>query len=375
MTGWGRRPAEAMMQWMADHVGGKYKAKRTKYRSKAWEGIYKRGVPGKSVVRAPKRKRKGRKAHKKGRKAKKGRYSHSSGMPTWFATLAKGCTPDRVAGTYGNSIENSGTANKKVPATFYKHLAIVDLDTIAKKYIGATSATTPANDAQRYYLTNKRVKHVFRNNGNSACVIQFYLLQPRRDIPATGVPAIAPSTSLVYGTGGAAFNPAMYIQAFSDEGTVATRIAYDDLAATPFMSPTLCSLFKIRPLDRQELEPGATYTREEHFKGPIMVSYNKFGLGGGAAQTIALAYECLKQTPLLFAYFEGTASHDSVDRTLVATGLVQVDYVQSFSYDVWKFDTAQVPVTTNPVTGGPSFTAYRQVDEATGADVTEAFDA
>lgn len=363
---------QVLQEWMGDHVSHRYKRKKTASKKLSQSAARQsKTTRRKSASRSRKSKRS---RSKKGSK----KYGHGPGMPAWFRTLAKTSTPDRVAGQYGATmgLNITNPANKKA-FTFYKNLAIVDIDTICKKYVGANSSTAAASDAKRFYLSNKKVRHEFRNACNTACELQWYQLTPRRDIPATNVPAIAPSSSLAYATGGIAGAPLMYTQGFTDEVAITgNKIAQNDIAATPFMSPALCSLFKIRPLEFIRLEPGETYQRHEEFKGPLMISYNKFGLMGNATNTIAGSWEVLKQTPLLFCYLKGTPSHDISDMSIVQEGLAQVDYIQTFSYEVWKFDLAQVPLITNPIDYSTDVTvALRQVDEVLGVDANEGLDA
>lgn len=236
---------------------------------------------------------------------------------------------------------------------------MIDIQNVMTAGSLATSSTQVSTDSLKSYLANLRRRHSWTNNSNNApCHLQFYVLYPRRDIPASNISAISPPSSNIFSTGGflggGNSSPAMYAQDFFDQVIYAptgaltsagTKLTSTDPAATPYMATTLCSLFKIKPLrvsfpDGKKsagvILPGQRVTYEGLYSKPLLCSWNKFGLNGNGAYSMATTWEVLRETPLIFMQMRGTTVHDTTTTSYVNYGTASLDYMQDFKFEVWR---------------------------------------
>lgn len=359
----------------------------------------------------------GRRLKRFGRKFKRGRKGFKSLIPKWFITLTKGLPPTQVTGTFANRFittapVSGGTIlanNNEAVWTHWKHLSLTDVQIALDANPSLTTAnsggqTGSSFNAVKGYLTALCRKHTWRSAlQGGEMELQFYQLIPRRDLPAAingaVLPQISPAVTQVYETGGASGNPPpMYSRPFTDESAGVTlggvyanqKIGSNQMMTTPFMSPLLTENFKIMPFKVQgpsgmaslhRLQPGQECFYEGKYRGPHMVSMNKYLLTGATAANINGTWEIRKGMPLIFCQARGTPSHDpSATGTIganqqVSLGPVAVDYFQGYRFNLWyptpvKATTifATTSALTNDTLGAP---VLNQVDVVNALDTAE----
>lgn len=294
--------------------------------------------------------------------------------PRWFLPLIKSSPLQLVSGNYGNQI--AVARNATGICTHWKSLSLVDIKFLLDDQAGAlnsTATTAATNNARKAYLIDITRQHVWRNAAHAGeTTIQFYVLYPRRDLPAAGAEGqlarITPPCNYTFTSGGTLQNPTLFSTPISDMsapvaggssiigGTVNTQWS-------PFWSPALTSLFKIKLLkvkgpnglaSKQRLQPGQECVYEGKVKGPKMYNYNKLGMCSTVASTVAGTWEMLRETPVILCVHQGSVDHDSADKTQIGTTPVFLDYLQN-----WKFKfitpTSNTNATQiNPTSGYPT---------------------
>lgn len=333
-------------------------------------------------------KRRGARSRVRGRLAK--RRGPASNYPGWFRVLTRLSAPTNVTGLYAGHL--TAAANSKNTYAHWKSISLIDYQNVLTAAGVATSSTNPTYDAVKYYIAGLERKHTWTNNMSYGQVhVQFYCLTPRRSIPAAaiGVGVISPPSSNVSGTGGFLATPALYAQSFADDGkytnavgtVTTTSVAYSDAAATPFMSSALCSMFKIRPMmvtlpngkkgSAGVLLPGESCTYTGKYLKPQMVSWNKFGLTGNSAGTLANTWEVLDNTPLILMQLRGTVSHSAASHLLINYGLAALDYINEFKYEIWR-TTSATAQTMHATTTEAAFGDPEQTNVVDGGERAEA---
>lgn len=341
---------------------------------------------------------------------KVGRKVGKLAFPKWFKALTAGIAPSEVLGEFGaqlsgNVLPQGNTTNRYINQcnvfTHWKHLGLWDITTAVDSIVGIAatgSGTSPLNNATRCYITNLTRRHLWKNavQGGSQ-ELQFYQLIPRRDMPIQNgsiAPVISPGVTGDYGTGGAQTNPTMWIQPFTDEGALVSsggqyagqKVRYNQNMVTPFMNPILTSNFKIKPLavvgpngksSFQRLQPGQECSYEGKYRGPHMVSINKYDMMGNVNASVGALWEVRKGMPLIFVIQRGAVAHDSTTNTDVVTAPVSVDYYQTYKYEYWKptpvgkntiYVTTGVPIVPGGAPGAPVPAVVESVDIVNATD-------
>ena len=366
-------------------------------RSKSSGGFGKK-VPHRRIFKAKSLKRGSSSA--RGTSGKRAGIKRSSAVvkpyPAWFKAITRLVAPTRISGQFGQS--EAVPVNAKYSMAMWKHLSLLDIQNVLTAGLPQSSTTTPANNALKTYLANLHRSHNFRNSMNgSSCHLEFYQLRPRRDIPANYASFIAPVCDNSYTAGGNYGNPPMFTQAFTDEakyvgsngGPATNTMLFSDVSATPFMSPSLCSMFKITPYKVKwpsgasaadgVLLPGEQITIHNTYRGPMLCSWNKFGLDGRTSANMNNTWEVLKETPLIMCFYKGTVSHGTsvvlgvpnTPNTIIGTGPAQLDYYQNYEFELWK-PVIAVPQVANMTTGQGVLSGAEQVQVVTGVEVVEA---
>lgn len=280
-------------------------------------------------------------------------------MPSWFKTILKS------SHNICQFTDNRGfrlisqTINQKVSYVHWHGVTPQDIQaTITNGAVGAGGNSS--TNASKYYMFNHQVDHVWKNNTNTAAIMEFYKLVPRRDLPvwlsssassASATQVIAPPNTYNYADAGRA-NPNMYTQGMADmlPGAVGagtgTKIDATDVEATPYMSPPMASFFKIVPLrvngpngrsPFQTIAPGTQATLSVKHSKPRLCNYAKYGLtslDNEGNTTIPATYEVLRETPLIFCYIRGGIGHEKstatppVPTTSVGVTQAAVDYMR-----------------------------------------------
>lgn len=354
-----------------------------------------------------------------GRKGRKGTAVKRL-FPKWFKTITSAISPSVVLGEYGQQISGNvlptgnatgGMANNTIAYinqcnvfTHNKHLSLWDIQTCVDSILGIQNSgggTNPLANAVKVYITSLTRKHIWKGALQGGTQeLQFFQLTPRKDLPAFAAnagalataPTITPSVTGDYGSGGTLISPVMWSRPFTDEGALVStgggyagqKVRFNQNMVTPFMNPVLCSNFKIRPLkvrgpnglsSMHRLQPGQECSYEGKYRGPHMVSLNKYDLTAAVNVGIANMWEVRKGMPVIFVIQRGAVAHDTTVNTEVVTAPVAVDYYQSFKYEFWK----PTPVGKNtiyvtsglPLVGGASSSSPGQVEEVDIVNATD----
>lgn len=299
-----------------------------------------------------------------------------------------------MGGTYGNNIVL--TKNAVGACTHWKNLSLIDLNNVMD-YIEATQNTTGStsrtNNDVKAYMADLTRRHTWRNAANyGETTLKFYTLTPRRDIPSyTGAnntfPSITPPTTNVYTTGGTLASPQLFFTGVQDADVIAAGVPQITNVGmpvdwTPYMSPPIASLFKIKPLkvtgpdgksSMIKLQPGQECTYTGKAGKPRMVNFNKYGITSTGAANFALTWEALRETPIIFCVHIGSIGHDSADNSKVGTVPVFLDYLQQYRFKVWQVSSSKKK-TAFLTTGIPSFAGNQEmvpIVTAVDAAVTE----
>lgn len=252
----------------------------------------------------------------------------------------------------------STTINQKQCYTFWHGVTPQDINVTIQNGGAGAGGNTQTN-ASKYYMYAHQVDHIWKNNTNTAAIMEFYKLVPRRDLPtwlgnsstAQTTQVIAPPNTYNYGDAGRA-NPNMYVQGMADVNTgsvyatTGTKVDATDVEATPYMSPPMASFFKIVPLrvngpngrsPFQTIAPGTQATLSVKHSKPRLCNYAKYGLtslNASGATTIPGSFEVLRETPLIFAYIRGGVGHEKSTATppnpVTSVGVTQaaIDYMR-----------------------------------------------
>lgn len=356
-------------------------------RSKSNGGFSKK-VPHRRIFKAKSTKRRSSSAG--GASRKRAGISRASAvvkpMPSWFKAITRLVAPTRISGQYGQNI--GGLANTKHSFTMWKHLSLLDIQNVLTAgLVGQSSLTTPSNNAMKTYLAGLHRTHNIRNAENGgACHLEFYQLKPRRDIPANYSSPIAPTCTNAYGTSGVIVDPTMFKQPFLDEqkytgsntGSATNTMLYTDVSVTPFMSPPMCSMFKIVPYKVKwpsgdskadgVLLPGEQLIIRNQYRGPMLCSWNKFGLDASVSGTMANTWEVLKETPLIMCFVKGTVAHDTVSASIIGTCRFDLDYYQNYEFELWK-PVLAIPQLANMTSGQGVVAIAEQVQVVTATEM------
>jgi len=305
--------------------------------------------------------------------------------------------PYQLTNKYGCTVAVG--SNSKATFTSWLHISPLEIqNTLTAGLAHSTSSSAANRDANKVYLTDFQRVHKWRNNTqNSALQFTFWLLKPRKALPsfngavsggaAVHGPAIAPAYNRDYVAGCVNSQPTMYVQDFKDASvlTGAVPLGATEQTVTPFMSPTLCSNFKIKKffVTRSDGKKGHSFTMQpgeecHHvakfgYRRPLMCSYNKFDMNAENSENM-IKWECLKNTPLIFMQLSGTVSHTGGETpsSAIGLGLGNMDYVQELH---WKIYAAQQYPTTygNFMTNVPAMTDPEQVAEVDADDAKEEY--
>lgn len=306
----------------------------------------------------------------------------------------------------GTSLIQNGVC-AKAPYTAWMGLSTLDIQSSLDYGAGSAqvAGTTTVGGLQnaKLYMYDHHTTHVWKNNSNTVAIIEFYKMTPRRDLPvftatqATGNGAdpqqiISPPGTYNY-VDCVRGDPNMYVADFANMGAASfwsssTKIAYNDVDATPFMSQTMSSLFKIRRLKVkgpsgsgavQTLQPGQEATLFVKNQRPRLVNYAKYGLGTAGAsgsvtqnRYLANTYEVLKETPLIFMYIRGGVGHEKTVVTNVAPTKAWVDYIVKKHWNVFNVNSGSrstqslvvQPTMANPAEEVNAFGGGQIVEEA-----------
>lgn len=325
-------------------------------------------------------------------------------LPQWFRTLKHIKPPTDVAGNYGNVIKG---ANNAIGGLFhYKGLAVQDLQNaldFSANTASSNSDSLPIHNTTKAFVTDVSRTHVWKNNSSDGeVVMEFYSLVPRRDIPAalqlTGT-AAAPNgfqalicvpnqqTALDYAVGGCLVVDPSTIDVFTDPIVEELKVpgAVNDILSeptsgslpmgtnwSPFWSQTMTAGFKIRRLKVRgpqglsaihKMQPGQQCTFTGKYSKPFLCSYNKFFMAAHGSVKLSQMWQCLRQTPLIFATIKGGVGHDPTDVTAhgaVGMNPFHVDYQQQWKHKIWQCNSAgkyQWNPTNYTGTNAPVFTA------------------
>lgn len=279
--------------------------------------------------------------------------------PGWFKTILKSSNNTcRFTDDRATRLVNTGI-NSKLSWTHWHGINPQDIQACIQN--GAVGPYGNAStNASKWYMYNHSVDHIWKNNTNTVAIMEFYKLTPRRDLPVwVGTSAGAASTQVIsppntYNYADCARpTPNMYTQGWDDQAAggvgsgTGTKIASDDVEATPYMSPPMASFFRITPLKVngpsgrsafQTIAPGTEATLSVKHTKPRLCNYSKYGLTAASyttqGATIPGSFEVLRETPLIFVYLRGGVGHEKstsvppIPGTSVATTNAAIDYMR-----------------------------------------------
>lgn len=218
------------------------------------------------------------------------------------------------------------------------------LDTILNTAT-ATGATASSLNTQKSYMYDHVATHTMRVNTTYAeASLKFFKLTPRSAIPSfigggSAFPRISPPATYNYNDC-LTENPALFTVSIGDEAAGVTgqpEMTYSDPNMTLFDDPTLCSLFKIRPMKvngpsgrnfSHKLLPGQEVNWVVKHSKPTLINCAKFGLLSTPVSSLGNTWEVLPQTPLFCCIIVGTPSRDTAaPTTRVGLGLASADYI------------------------------------------------
>lgn len=313
-------------------------------------------------------------------------YKRTPDRP-WWATIKRMNTPASLVG-YAQTGMGASIGTKQWYSHFL-HMSPFEI-TGMLAYFAGTSAALPASNADKFYMFDLTRTHEWRNSCNATVQLEWFVGFPRRDIPQytkdsggtlRACPSIAPFN---VGNDANTLNPiSAFSRDFSDRGTDGSiaAISYTDPAATLFMSPTVTSAVKLKPLVLQwpngqkshqgMLEAGQTLRLISGFRKPRMYSYNKLFTNGTWAYKVENTWQCLKETPLIFVSVRGTNSHDKDTNTNINFGLARLDYTCTVKFNAILTQT--IPSVTGRYTQQMnSITTAQQTIPVTAVETDEA---
>jgi len=307
--------------------------------------------------------------------------------PSWWKTVKKEQVPHSFVG-YGDSIMTSAIGFKEC-YTHYLHKDPYSLSGLLA-YFNVESKGDAPEDSSKQYMFNYVREHEWRNATNGTAEVEAYVLYPRRDLPiwtqeqlgATlqAMPQWCPYNRLL-SSSNTLLSPTGFTQDFLDRNQAGTvsKITYHDLAVTPYMSPTTCSQFKIKPLSLQWpngqkgykglLEAGQTLKLVSRSPRPMMVSYSKYCLNGQAENTVESTWQILKGMPLLMIFIRGTNVHDATTNTSINIGASRLDYTTTIKFGAITTQAFK-SVTSRFTNQMNSVTTPEQVVPVLGANTT-----
>lgn len=300
----------------------------------------------------------------------------------WFKNLLKNNTPAEFAGNYSGRV--ACAQNVKQSFTFWLNKSTVDIQGLLN-YWGPDSVVSRENNAMKFHMFDLVKEHEWRSTTNATTGLELYVLWPRRRLAtsttdtfgvSTTLPQISPLSQTGLYTNAYLAQPSMYTQDFldRDQSGTAGKIAYNSIMATPYMSPTLCANFKIKPLSimwpngqrghKGYLEAGQTLRLTSASRKVVMYNYNKLGLTGQAYFNVGRTWEVLEDTPLLFVYVTGTPSHSAEAHQEIALGYGALDYVARTKFKGIMSNVVR-PTTGFVTTDIPNLTTPEQMVPAT----------
>lgn len=283
-------------------------------------------------------------------------------MPGWFKTMQKASNAVRCYTDNRGQLLSSTSSNTKANFSMFAGIAMTDLQASMSFSTAANnnSADSVSVSNAKIYMYDHQTTHIWKNNSTTAAIAEFYILIPRRDLPhymgdqadiAWNDNALISDHDYDYANA-AEENGKLYTQFFSDAGlataeTDSTKIAYNDIEATPYLNPAMASMFKIKRLrvkgpkglsPTQTLQPGELCSYQSNHIKPRLVNYNKYGMTGLHKFDITQCYDHLKETPIIFMYLRGGVGHVDTVAPAPATTVVPsnawLDYVRKKSWKV-----------------------------------------
>lgn len=309
--------------------------------------------------------------------------------PKWFQTLMRQQTPSKFVQKYQAQI--SAVSGFKTPFTSPWCNCPSMIQNVLSVMVASGSTSAASFNTVKNYLTDVNVHHEWRNNSDAEQKLELYKCVPRYRIP---VQADGGSETVILSGGTDTANDGIttgtgvsfYYRDFIDQGkgvSGANKILYNDLETTPYMSPKMTCNFKITPLIGVKwpnpgragyLKPGQTaeLDTKQHYKSPLMVSYNKYQMDGTNSNVVYGMWQVVENTPVIFGYLKGTIVHGTAGNpsiNAVDSGPAWVDYQVTLRGEAWQFEGTGATI-TNVSTNVIALTAEEQVLEATGAIAT-----
>lgn len=313
-------------------------------------------------------------------------------MPGWFKTALRLSNDKSFMTDNRANLMSYATVDKKGAYAMWYGKSTTDIDSTIRATFPSGDSTSQLLATSKLYMYNHSATHLWKNNSNTVCVLETYLLIPRRDYPVyvnDGVSTnngntITPAATMNY-VDCVRQNPSLYTTGFYEMKTTdgaTNQVNPNDIDATPYMSVTLNRMFKIKrlringPKGRRfvtTLEPGQSASLDVNHPKPYLCNYAKFGLTTSYASSVSKTYEVLKETPILFAYIRGGVGHEKTNTTNVATTYGYCDYVCKRHWERVSVNSASrtsVQLVTPTTFANPA----EEVNQYGGAQIVEEAD-
>lgn len=278
--------------------------------------------------------------------------------PSWFKTFQKASNNVRCFTDNRGGVMTCTTSNTKSNFSMFSGISMTDIDSsiaFPANIASLNSQDSSAIGNAKLYMYDHQTTHVWKNNSNTAAIAEYYILLPRRDLPhfagdqadaAWSDNALLSTHDWTY-SNCAQENGKLYTQWFTDASQAnpainASKIAYNDIDATPFMNQNFTRMFKIKRLrvkgpkglsPVQTLQPGESCSYQSNKIKPRLVNYAKYGLSALHKMRVSTVYSHLRETPIIFMYLRGGVAHSDANKATVVPSNAWLDYVCKKS---WK---------------------------------------
>jgi len=242
-------------------------------------------------------------------KSRRARTSNFRGNVLYKSILKHGLTQQAIEmDTYNGTITKAG--NNQQGTCQWLALAMETTPAVFDRILSASSnvAIGSVSLSQQVFLESVSNYVDMRNAGGHDCILTVYKCVPRFDIPI--------SEPSVYGS-----NPQQLIDGFThaiEENKATSPVAYTDMNATPYMSTSWCSMFKVKPIMRKFMRPGVQVRIKYRKNINYIVKKSKHGLINTASYEENFEHT-RRNGPIYLFKVEGTVVHDSALLTIPTT--------------------------------------------------------
>jgi len=182
----------------------------------------------------------------------------------------------------------------------------------------------------KVFLQRWSQRYICKNSMSQRAECDLWLLYPRRDYAPVG------EFKTFLGTD----NPSLLLQGAVDVPQMGAAAAFPPINmlnynASPYLSPPLCSAFKVKKLGKTFVEPGGQFEIIQNIPKAFVYSASSFGCDS-KQPFITDQFSILKKTgPVIMLRIRGTLIHDE-SKTVGGTGPSTVVSTSSFGLDCMR---------------------------------------